>query len=413
MRILHILHRSIPGTHGYAIRSREIVNNQLAVCLEPMVITSPSQAPAGKLDAEQSETLDGIRYFRTSGALLPASVEVDDQGAFRSALRIVQNSALLMRTVAIARTYRPAVIHAHSPFTCGLIGDAVGRSLGTPSVYEIRGLWEDSHTSRHRLSTRSLRYRGVRSLETLAARNADKVCVISEALRREMMERGVPDQRIFLAPNGVDVTRFQPGDPSEALSERLGLRNCKVIGYIGSFFTYEGLDLLAQAFVRLAPELPDVRLLLVGDGELTPTLRRIVEEGGVGDRAVFTGKVKHSEVDEYYKLCDVMALPRRDTRETRLVTPLKPMEIMAMERALLVSDIGGHREIVIQGENGRYFAAEDVKDLTDKLRDMLTHDEQRRDLAAKGRAWVERNRDWSALVNTYVEVYKALSERRG
>src|SRR5208337_705328 len=147
MRILHLLHRSLPGTHGYAIRSKEIVNNQLACGLEPMILTSPSQAPAGILDAEQSEYIDGIRYFRTGGGLLPATLDVSDTSRLKAGLRVIQNVFMLKRANELVSKYRPAVIHAHSPFTCGIIGDLTGRFRHIPTIYEVRGIWEDSHSS--------------------------------------------------------------------------------------------------------------------------------------------------------------------------------------------------------------------------------------------------------------------------
>jgi PEP-CTERM/exosortase A-associated glycosyltransferase len=408
MRVLHILHRSVPGTHGYAIRSQEIVKNQLAKGLEPLVITSPSQLPAGSLDSEGAEYIAGVRYFRTGNDLLPATAEVHDPSPLRSSFRVLQNAFLFTSTLRIAKKYKPAVIHSHSPFTCGIIGDVVGKLRCVPKIYEMRGIWEDSHTSRHGLSAQSLRYRGVRALETEAALNADVLCVISDALRQEMVSRGVDEGRIVVVPNGVDVGRFTPGAAPEALIERLGLAGKVVIGYIGSFFRYEGLDLLARAFSGLAGEFPDLRLLLVGDGELKGELESILTKAGTRDKAILTGKVKHSEVEDYYRLCDLMVLPRRDTRETRLVTPLKPMEIMAMEKALLVSDIGGHREIVQDERNGLFFKAEDVNDLTAKIRLLLTNQTLHQDLASRGRKWVKENCDWAVLVNRYIEVYERL-----
>jgi PEP-CTERM/exosortase A-associated glycosyltransferase len=412
MRILHILHRSLPGTHGYAIRSKEIVVNQKAIGLDPMVVTSPSQAPAGVLDAEGSEMIDSIRYFRTGDSFLPPTIEVFDKSTFQSTLRLFQNVLLFKRSVELTKKYRPAIIHSHSPFTCGLIGDTTGKIMKLPKVYEIRGIWEDSHTSRHGLSQKSIRYQSVRKLETQAAKAADMVVVLGEKLKAEMVERGVDPNNIALVPNGVDVQHFQPGPAPEELRKKLNPDNGLIIGYIGSFFRYEGLDILARAFAQLAPIYPSLKLLLVGDGELADELRAIVKDAGLAHRVIFTGKLKHSEVDDYYKLCDIMVLPRRDTRETRLVTPLKPMEIMSMEKPLIVSDIGGHHEIVEQEKNGIFFRAEDVGDLVSKCRLLMDNEEYRTDLAARGRAWVIQNRDWAVLVKIYKEIYQELTSRR-
>jgi len=409
MRILHILHRSVPGTHGYAMRSREIVKSQLEKGLEPIVITSPSQAPLGELDAEGSEIIEGIRYFRTCGNVLKPSTEVSDTSAVKSALRIAQNVFLLSKTLKLARGYKPAVIHAHSPFTCGLIGNLVGKITGIPTVYEIRGIWEDSHVGRYGLSERSMRYRGVRGLENVALKGADLCCAICEALKEEIVSRGVPESRTVIVPNGVDLREFVPGPPDEALKKRLGFEGCTVVGYIGSFFHYEGLDLLVKALHLLAEEYPLLRLLLVGDGESMPILTEMADSHNIRDRIVFTGRIPHAQIDDFYRLYDFMILPRRNTRETRLVTPLKPMEIMAMQKSLICSDIGGHREIVQDGMNGMLFRSEDAEDLASKCRILLDGPDFRRELGMKGYNWVVAQRSWDTLANRYIDIYRNLA----
>ncbi len=411
MKILHILHRSIPGNHGYAVRSREIVNNEAALGLEPIVLTSPSQAPAGRLNSQGAEILDGIEYYRTRADFLPPTIDVSDQSPTRSAIRIMLNGLTLKKAIELTRKYKPAVIHSHSPFTCGLVGNLTGLMTRTPKIYEMRGIWEDSHTSRYGLSVKSPTYRTVRALETRAAIGADRVVALSHALVDEMISRGIKRDKIVYIPNGVDVGRFEPGPAPEKIRKRLGFEGAFVIGYIGSFFRYEGLDILARAFVEIAKEFDSARLMLVGAGELGPELEKIVFDAGLNEKVVFTGKVPHTQVDDYYKLCDLMILPRRETRETRLVTPLKPMEIMAMRKPLILSNIGGHREIVEDEKNGIFFKAEDVDDLVHKIRLLITNQDYRNSLAEKGREWVVNNRNWSALATRYLQLYESLARK--
>jgi PEP-CTERM/exosortase A-associated glycosyltransferase len=412
MRILHLLHRSVPGTHGYAVRSREIVTKQRDIGLEPIVVTSPSQAPLGKLDQEASEYIDGIRYFRACGPLLNATIEVHDKSPLRSLLRVLQNTRLFTTAMRVAGVHKPDIIHGHSPFTCGIVADLVGRIKNIPSVYEMRGIWEDSHTIRYGLSDRSLRYNGVRFLETVALKGAQACCVICDLLKTEIASRGIPEDKIFVVPNGVDISAFPPGDPDEDLCKRLGLRDRLVVGYIGSFFRYEGLEVLLRATSELADTFPDLSLLLVGDGEITSELKRLASQAGIERRVIFAGRQPHSRIIDYYRLCDVMVLPRLDARETRLVTPLKPLEIMAAGIPFIASDIGGHREIIEDGMNGILFMPGDVEDLKSKIVELLQHPEVRRDLGQRARAWVERHRDWRKLVELYRTMYEDLTHGR-
>jgi PEP-CTERM/exosortase A-associated glycosyltransferase len=412
MRILHLLHRSVPGTHGYAIRSREIVTHQLAKGLEPLVVTSPSQSPQGDLHSDGSETIDGIRYFRTGSRILPGTAEVQDKSPVKAALRVFQNLSLFTTAMRVARTYQVQIVHGHSPFTCGLVANAVGRRLRIPSVYEMRGIWEDSHTSRHGISDRSLRYRSVRFLENRALQGADRCCVIGTLLKQEIESRGISEEKITIVPNGVDVRAFMPGPANTDLQSRLGLGDSTVIGYIGSFFRYEGLDLLVKAMIRLSSQFPDVRLLLVGDGEVTTQLKKIAADSGIIEKIVFSGRVPHQKVHEYYRLCDIMVLPRVDSRETRLVTPLKPLEIMAMAKPLIASNIGGHRELMVDGVNGILFKAEDVDALAEACGHLIVNRDAREDLGRRARKWVESERDWNVLIERYVDLYKQLTRDR-
>lgn len=412
MRVVHILHRSIPGTHGYAVRSREIVGKQLEKGLEPLVITSPSQSPMGPLDAEGSEYIEGVRYFRTGNRMLAPTVEVKDGRKTKAAFRVAQNAGLFSKTLKVARKYRPDVIHSHSPFTCGLAGESVGRILSIPVVYEMRGIWEDSHVARHKMSEQSYLYRLVRFLDNRALKGADLCCLICDALKTEVLSRGIIDEsKVLITPNGVDVRRFVPGPADEDLKEELGLTGARVMGYIGTFFHYEGLDILVEAMAGLAGRYADLKLLLVGDGELMQRLREQVEKLGLSERVVFTGMIPHTQVTTYYRLCDYMVLPRRETRETRLVTPLKPMEIMAMARPLVASDIGGHRDSIVDGENGILFRSENAPDLVSKLEYLIEHPEETGQLAARSRVWVTEHRDWNVLVDAYISAYEALTKK--
>lgn len=409
MLVMHILHRSVPGTHGYAIRSREIVKNIREKGIDQIVCTSPSQPPLGALDAEDSELIDGTRYFRTCGKIFPPTAEVSDESPLKSSLRILQNVYMLKTALRLAEHYRPEIIHAHSPFTCGLVANTVGRLKGIPTVYEVRGIWEASHAGRGRFKESSFRYRGVHWLEDRALKGADACCTICEGLADEIASRGIGREKIVVIPNGVDIKAFVPGPPPAPLKSALGLEDCVTVGYIGYFFSYEALDLLVRAFDGLIGEFPRLRLLFVGDGESMPALRELADLERLRGRVIFAGRVPYEEVMNYYRVCDYFVLPRKETPETRLVTPLKPLEIMAMGKTVLASDIGGHREIIEPGLNGLLFRSGDLPDLMEKCRLLLQNEELRRKIGERSREWVEANRDWSVLADRYASLYSRLA----
>ncbi|HSV46861.1 MAG TPA: TIGR04063 family PEP-CTERM/XrtA system glycosyltransferase, partial [Ramlibacter sp.] len=300
--------------------------------------------------------------------------------------------------------------HAHSPVLNALPALKVGARLGIPVVYEVRAFWEDAAVDHGTTQEGSARYRATRWLETRALRRAGHVFTICEGLRRDIVARGIPADKVTVIPNAVDIDAFDTdGHPDAALKRQLGLDDAVVIGFIGSFYAYEGLDLLLEALPRLLSRHPKVRVLLVGGGPQDAALKAQAQALSLGDKVVFTGRVPHSEVHRYYDLVDVLAYPRHSMRLTELVTPLKPLEAMAQGRVLVASDVGGHKELIRHGETGQLFQAGSAESLATTLSDLLDQRTSWAGLRAAGRRFVESERNWAASVANYVAAYRRLA----
>jgi PEP-CTERM/exosortase A-associated glycosyltransferase len=229
---------------------------------------------------------------------------------------------------------------------------------------------------------------------------------ICEGLRKDLIARGVPRQKITVVPNGVDVDRFAgSGAPDTALKASLGLEGSVVLGFVGSFYAYEGLDLLVAALPQILSSYSNARMLLVGGGFQEGHLRQQAISLGLADKIVFTGRVPHDQVNRYYDLIDVLVYPRLPIRLTELVTPLKPLEAMAQGRLVVASDVGGHRELMRDGETATLFKAGNVDDLANKVTGLLSHSQRWPSLRSEARRYVERERSWKACVLRYHEVY--------
>ena len=216
-----------------------------------------------------------------------------------------------------------------------------------------------------------------------------------------------------MIPNAVDVRRFSTsGAPDLALRDALGLGEATVLGFVGSFYAYEGVDLLLEALARLMPTHPALKVLLVGGGSHEPLLRARAAQLGIADRVVFTGRVPNADVQRYYDLIDILVYPRRSMRLTELVTPLKPLEAMAQGRMLVASDVGGHRELIRDGDNGILFPAGDVAALAAVLARVLGAGDQWPAMRARARAFVEEERSWDRSVARYREVYRRVAPTR-
>ncbi|MEC9018230.1 MAG: TIGR04063 family PEP-CTERM/XrtA system glycosyltransferase, partial [Pseudomonadota bacterium] len=313
---------------------------------------------------------------------------------------------------ALVQRWRPDVIHAHSPVLNAIAAQRVARRHGIPMIYEIRAFWEDAAVGNGTGREGSPRYWLTRQLETRAVRDADAVAVICEGLRGDLVARGIDPSKIIVSPNGVDMDQFGapvPRDPG--LTAKLGLNGADVVGFIGSFYDYEGLDDLIAAMPRLVRARPQAKLLLVGGGPMEQALRAQAMASPFADHIAFVGRVPHDQVEQYYAQVDVLAYPRKAMRLTDLVTPLKPLEAMAQGRLVAASDVGGHRELIEDGVTGMLFAPDDPAAIADSLAalfaDRAQWDERRR----VARAYVERERNWSSNILRYEPVYQLLLTR--
>jgi PEP-CTERM/exosortase A-associated glycosyltransferase len=247
-----------------------------------------------------------------------------------------------------------------------------------------------------------------RALETFVLKHASQVTTICEGLRSDIIARGIPDQTVTVIPNAVDIERFSvEGMPDLAILHKLGIAGKAVLGFIGSFYAYEGLALLIQAMPGILETAPDTCLLLVGGGPEEQRLKQLATSSGLGDSVIFTGRVPHDEVEKYYRLIDILVYPRLSMRLTDLVTPLKPLEAMAQGRLVLASDVGGHRELIRPGVTGQLFRAGSIEDLQRTVLDMLKDKGGRQVQREAGRRFVETERTWEESIARYRDVYAA------
>ena len=400
MRILHVLDHSLPLHSGYTFRTRAILKAQMERGWQVAGVTGPRYHTG---DAP-FETLDGIDFHRTRQMrrLPPLVGEAAEIAAF--ARRIDQ----------VVQRFRPDILHAHSPVIDPLAAMRASRKHGIPLLYEIRAFWEDAAVGNGTGREGSWKYRLTRSLETFACKPADGVGVNCEGLKRDLVARGIDADKIMVSPNGVDLHLFgEPPVRDATLSAELRLDGAEVIGFIGSFYDYEGLDDLIAAMPALIALRPKARLLMVGGGPMEEKLRAQAKASSAAGAIHFVGRVPHEQVERYYSLTDLLVYPRKHMRLTDLVTPLKPLEAMAQRRLVAASDVGGHRELIRDGDTGTLFPPDDPAALAAAVARVFEHrggwDAQRE----RARTFVEKERNWSSNISRYEPVYQRLIEARG
>ncbi len=400
MRILHVLDHSIPLHSGYTFRTLSILKAQRELGWETFHLTGEKQ---GECRASE-ESVDGWHFFRTKkqqGIL--SRIPLGNQIAVMKGLK--------ERLFEVVEKVRPDILHAHSPSLNVFPAIDAGKKFGIPVIYEVRAFWEDAAVDHGSTREGSLRYNITRMMDTHAFRKVDAVTTICEGLRQDIVARGIPAEKVTVIPNAVDIEKFSPhGKADPELATSLGLHGKQVIGFAGSFYAYEGLSLLIEALPMMLERNPDVAILLVGGGPQEEALKR--QATPFGARVVFTGRVPHDKVGDYYDLIDLLVYPRLSMRLTELVTPLKPLEAMALGKLVLASNVGGHRELVRNDETGLLFRAGNAKDLAEKALDLLGDEEKCRHLRVEGRSFVEKERNWKASVTRYAPLYESLLKRK-
>lgn len=398
MRILHVLDHSIPLHSGYAFRTLSILREQRQIGWDTTHITSPKHAGDNRVE----ETVDGFHFFRT----------LDTDNALWHLPIIDQYSTIRLLTTRlreIVTEVNPDIIHAHSPCLNGLAALSVGRQYNIPVVYEMRASWEDAAVSHGTAKEGSIRYKLSRQLETYVLKRASAVTTICQGLKKDIVIRGIPEDKITVIPNAVNVDHFDSyRDHDSDLVTQLGLENKKIIGYIGSFYHYEGLDILVDALPKILEVNPDVMLVLAGGGFQDDALRSQVKRLGLDSKVIFTGRIPHSEVHRYYSIIDILVYPRRSIRLTELVTPLKPLEAMAARRLFVASDIGGHAELIEDGVTGTLFKAEDPSALADAVNKLYGNREIWQSRLTQAFDYVTVSRNWKTVVQGYESVYLPL-----
>ncbi len=405
--VLHLLKESRPHRQtGFTMRSHANLLAQRAAGWDPVVVTALGFPRWSRGRVVPLEQIDGIRHHRLDlGPGYPADGPADTY---------LEDYA--WRAAAVAREERPAIVHASSGtrgYESALVGLAIGHHLDLPVVYEVRSLFDVPAPGGERSGSDATspreRYRRRDATELRSMLAADAIVTLAETLKGDMVARGVPADRIFIVPNGVDPAAFRPRPGDRALRARYGLGDRFVIGYVSNLdHPREGQETLIEATALLAAAGRDVACLIVGEGRRREELQSIAAASDAADRVIFTGAVPHDEVAGMYALLDAFVVPRRDERAARLVTPLKPFEAMAMARPLVVADLPALTEVAPDGERSLVYPAEDATALAAAVERLMDDPDLAARLGEAGRAWVTAERTWASNGPRWTEVYETV-----
>ncbi len=401
-KVLHVLDHSIPLHSGYTFRSKGILNAQRNLGLDTYHLTSTKHYIVSN-SYKLSETIDGLKFYRT----LPTCEALYKFPAINQ-LQVIRDTK--KRLEKLVHKIKPDIIHAHSPALNGTAAAVISKRHKIPFVYEIRAFWEDAAVDNGSTEFNSFRYKLSRRLETNVIKKADYVTTICEGLKSDIVNRGINANKIRVVGNGVDddLLLFPKKDNVSKLQEKFNLKSKYVLGFIGSFYSYEGLAQLIEVTKLLVGENKDILVMLIGGGEEESKLKGLVEQYNLSEYVKFTGRVPHEQVKDYFGVINAIVCPRISTRLTETVTPLKPLEAMAQRCIAIVSDVGGHKELINHGKTGYLYTANDVQSLYKCILHAMDNKIEVSNILNNAEKYVRSQRTWQSIGKKYLEIYTSL-----
>jgi glycosyltransferase involved in cell wall biosynthesis len=384
MRILFLSHYFPPEVNAPASRTFEHCREWAREGHEVTVVTCAPNHPRGEVYPGyrnrlwQEERREGIRVIRIWTYMAA------NQGFARRTLNYV--SFMVSAVAAVPRLPRADVVITTSPqFFNGLAGYFVGRLKRIPWVLEIRDLWPESILTVGAVRNQTI-IRFLSWLERFAYRKADHIVPNTDAFRRYMIGKGVPEGKITVVKNGADLERYVPADRDPALARELGLEGKFVAAYFGTHGMAHHLETVLEAAERLRGE-PDVMLLLVGDGAERARLLGRKEAMGLTN-VLMLGQQAKERMPALWAAADVslVLLKRSDLFKT--VIPSKIFEAMAMERPLILGVEGEAKALVEEAGAGVCIQPESDAALADAVLAFARDPDRTRALGLRGRRFV-------------------------
>lgn len=397
MKIVHIVYQSLPNISGSSIRTRDLLMSQKEIGMFPFVISSPFQNGINE-DAD-IDVINGVTHYRTYNNNENHLVSEGVSGLKKKTSKFFSVFKFYKSCFNIIKEEQPHIIHAHATFYCALTALFLSKKFNIPVIYEVRSLWEEREKKQAKSFLKRIVLKAITNLETFCMRKADKVIVINKELEKEISLRGV--KNISIIPNGVNTSLINVQS-----TEKIGITEDIVFGYVGSISPIEGLDLLAKASKELESENLNFSVRIYGDGVFLEPLKQLVRQLDLKN-FYFLGKLKSEKISEAYRTIDVIVNPRLKSKISDTVTPLKPLEAMAYKKLVIASNVGGMRELIDDNINGLLFDSDNLTSLKKVLKQVIEKGIDN-EIVDNGFSHVLNNKSWKQNAKKYFNIYKKI-----
>jgi len=304
-----------------------------------------------------------------------------------------------------ARAFNPDFIYdRYVNQSCAAL--LVARRRGIPVLLEVNSPYSyQKQTFDEKLILKRLS----RWNERMVCRSVDQVIVVSSPLKEFLVSIGVPDQHIVVMPNGADPAVFSPAISGSEVRKTLGLEGQVIVGFTGILRPWHGVDMLLDAFERVASSREGVHLMILGDGPVRGELEASIAAKGLTRKVTITGRVPHARVREYVAAMDIAVSPQ----STFYASPMKVLEYMAMGKAIVAPDTPNHRDILKAGRTAVLFEKGKVDALADALGTLVNDAAMRRSLGAAARHVIETERTWAHNAREVIAIVNRLKQKSG
>jgi glycosyltransferase involved in cell wall biosynthesis len=411
MNIAYYSHYFTPEIGAPSARIYDLAQQWLSMGHQVQVVTCFPNHPTGELYPGYAsrlymhEKLDGIDVHRHWTYITP------NKGFAKKTLGHISYlpAALLLSNRHLAN---PDVVIGTSPtFFAAMAAAATGLRHRIPFIMEVRDLWPAIFVELGILRN-PLLIRWLERLELALYRRATRIVTVTEAFRQNLIERGVPAEKVSTIRNGADLEFWQPKEASVELRQRLGLQGRFVVLYIGAHGISQALGRILESAQQLR-EHSQIRFLFVGEGAEKEQLVRQARQAGL-ENVQFLDPVAKDAVKEFYALADVCLVPLRDIPLFETFIPSKMFEVMAMARPIIGSVRGETADILRQSGGAIVVGPEDSNAIAEAILHLYDHEDQAHAIGQRGHGFVVENYSRCSLATVYLDVLNAaIEEYRG